>query len=74
MHFFVNRLSFCWQGFTCKFVFFTIFYHMVPFFQVWSIKQVLALYLFSASANYRVKWINNAAVIVRVCVRMLVYA
>ncbi len=35
----------------------TIFYQMVPFFQVWSIKQILALFLFSASAYYRASWI-----------------
>ncbi len=43
---------------------------MVPFFQVWSIKQILALYLFSASAYYRDNWINNAAIIVCVLVWM----
>ncbi len=40
---------------------------MVPFFQVWSIKQILALFLFSAPAYYRDNWINNAAIIVCVC-------
>ncbi len=40
---------------------------MVPFFQVWSIKQILTLFLFSASAYYRDNWINNAAIIVWVC-------
>ncbi len=40
---------------------------MVPFFQVWRIKQILALFLFSASAYYRANWINNAAIIVWVC-------
>ncbi len=65
MQFFVNRLSFCWQGF--KINFFTIFYQMVPFFQVWPIKQLLALFMFSASGYYRDNWINNAAVIVCVC-------
>ncbi len=40
---------------------------MVPFFQVWPIKQILALFLFSASAYYRANWINNAAIIVCVC-------
>ncbi len=43
------------------------FYQMVPFVQVWSIKQILALFLFSASAYYRASWINNAAIIVWVC-------
>ncbi len=28
-----------------------------------SIKQILALFLFSASAYYRANWINNAAII-----------
>ncbi len=37
---------------------------MVPFFQVWPIKQILALFLFSASLYYRAKWKNNAAIIV----------
>ncbi len=32
-----------------------------------SIKQILALFLFSASAYYRDNWINNAAIIVCVC-------
>ncbi len=32
-----------------------------------SIKQILALFLFSASAYYRANWINNAAIIVWVC-------
>ncbi len=41
---------------------------MVPFFQVWPIKQILALFPFSASAFYRANWINNAAIIV--CVGM----
>ncbi len=40
---------------------------MVPFFQVWSIKQIRALFLFSASVYYRDNWINNAAIIVCVC-------
>ncbi len=44
---------------------------MVPFFQVWSIKQILALFLFSASAYYRDNWINNAAIIVCVCVLVI---
>ncbi len=43
------------------------FYQMVPFFQVWPIKQILALFLFSASAYYRANWINNAAIIVWMC-------
>ncbi len=54
-------------------IFFTIFYQMVPFFQVWSIKQILTLFLFSASVYYRDKWINNAAIIVCVCVCVCVY-
>ncbi len=33
-----------------------------------SIKQILTLFLFSASAYYRANWINNAAIIVCVCV------
>ncbi len=37
---------------------------MVPFFQVWPIKQIFALFPFSASAYYRANWINNAAIIV----------
>ncbi len=45
----------------------TIFYQMVPFFQVWSIKQILALFLFSASAYYRDNWINNAAIWMSEC-------
>ncbi len=49
------------------------FYHMVPFFQVRSIKQILALFLFSASAYYRANCINNAAIIVCVCVCVLVW-
>ncbi len=40
---------------------------MVPFFQVWSIKQILALFLFSASAYYRANWINNAAIWMSEC-------
>ncbi len=44
---------------------------MVPFFSglvyKGSIKQILALFLFSASAYYRANWINNAAIIVWVC-------
>ncbi len=40
---------------------------MVPFFQVWPIKQILALFLFSASAYYRANWINNSAIIVYGC-------
>ncbi len=40
---------------------------MCHFFQVWPIKQILALFLFSASASYRANWINNAAIIVWVC-------
>ncbi len=40
------------------------------FCQVWSIKQILALLLFSASGYYRVNWINNADIIVCVCVGM----
>ncbi len=40
------------------------FYQMVPFFQVWSIKQILTFFLFSASEYYRANWINNAAIIV----------
>ncbi len=40
---------------------------MVPFFQVWSIKQILAVFLFSASVYNRDNWINNAAIIVCVC-------
>ncbi len=42
-------------------------YQMVPVFQVWSIKQILALFLFSVSAYYRANLINNAAIIVWVC-------
>ncbi len=57
-------------GKASKINFFTIFYQMVPFFQVWSIKQILTLYLFSASAYYRDNWINNAAIIVCVLVWM----
>ncbi len=34
-------------------------------FQVWPIRQTLALFLFSASANYRANCINNPAIIVR---------
>ncbi len=49
------------------FCFTIFFYQMVPFFQVWPIKQILALFLFSASAYYRANWINNAAIIVCVC-------
>ncbi len=41
---------------------------MMLFFQVWSIKQILALDPFSASVYYRDNWINNAAIIV--CVGM----
>ncbi len=40
---------------------------MVPFFHVWPIKQILALFLFSASGYYRDNLINNAAIIVCVC-------
>ncbi len=54
-------------GKASKLLFFTIFYQMVQFFQVWSIKQILALFQFSASAYYRANWINNAAIIVWVC-------
>ncbi len=43
---------------------------MVPFFQVCPIKQILALFPFSASAFYRANWINNAAIIVCVLVWM----
>ncbi len=32
-----------------------------------SIKKILVLFLFSASAYYRANWINNAAIIVWVC-------
>ncbi len=32
-----------------------------------SIKQILTLFLFLASACYRANWINNAAIIVWVC-------
>ncbi len=32
-----------------------------------SIKQILTLFLFSASAYYRANWINNAAIIVWMC-------
>ncbi len=71
MHFFV--IGFHSVGKDYIQFFFTIFYHMVPFFQVWSIKQYW-LYSCFLLHNYRVKWINNADVIVRVCVRMLVYA
>ncbi len=41
----------CGQGFKFKF-------------QVWSIEQILALFLFPASKYYRANWINNAAIIV----------
>ncbi len=58
MKFLINRISFCWQGFK------HLFYQMGQFFQVWPIKQILALFLFSASAHYRANWINNAAIIV----------
>ncbi len=54
-------------GKALKFFFLLFFFQMVPFFQVWSIKQILALFLFYASAYYRANWINNAAIIVWVC-------
>ncbi len=44
------------------------FYNFLPdgaIFQVWPIRQTLALFLFSASANYRANCINNPAIIVR---------
>jgi len=40
---------------------------MVQIFQVWSMKQILALILFSASAYYRANWINYAMIFVWVC-------
>ncbi len=62
-------IGFHYVGF--KIYFFTIFYQMVPFFSglvyKGSIKQILALFLFSASAYNRANWINNAAIIVWVC-------
>ncbi len=48
-------------------MYFNLIYQMVPFFEVWSIKQILALFLCSASGYYRASWINNAAIIVCVC-------
>jgi len=36
---------------------------MVPFFQVWPIKQIIALFLFSALAYYRANWIHCAMVL-----------
>ncbi len=48
-------------------------YQMVKFFHVWSIKQILTLFLFSASAYYRDNWINNAAIIVCVGVDVRVW-
>ncbi len=66
---FVNRLSFCWQGF--KINFFTIFLPDGAIFSDFvykgSIKQILDLFLFSTYAYYRANWINNAAIIVWVC-------
>jgi len=48
--------------------FFTISYQMVPFSQVWPIKQIPAFFLFSASVYYyRANKINYAAIIVWVC-------
>ncbi len=51
-----------------------IFYYFLPDGAIFSglvykgsIKQILALFLFSASAYYRANWINNAAIIVWVC-------
>jgi len=44
---------------------------MVPFSQVWPIKKILALLVFSAYAFYRANWINYAAIIVCVCVCVL---
>jgi len=40
---------------------------MVPFFQVWPIKQIIALFLFSALAYYRANWINYVTIFVWVC-------
>ncbi len=44
----------------------------MPFIQVWPIKQILALFMFSASAYYRANWINKADITVCVCVRACV--
>jgi len=46
------------------FLFFARWSH---FFQVRPIKKIFTLFLFSASAYYRAKWINYAAIIVWVC-------
>jgi len=40
---------------------------MVTFSQVWPIKQILALFWFSAYDYYGVNWINYAAIIVWMC-------
>ncbi len=64
-------IGFHFVGKASAFNFFTIFYQMVPLFHFWSIKQILALFPFSASAYYRANWINNAAIIV--CVLVLIY-
>ncbi len=54
-------------GKASKFYFLLFFTRWCYFFQVWSIKQILTLFLFSASEYYRANWINNAAIIVWVC-------
>ncbi len=45
----------------------SMFYQMVQSFQVWPIKKILALFLFSASAYYRANWTDNAVIIVWMC-------
>jgi len=50
-----------------KLHFYFFFYQMMPFFQVWSIKQILALLLFSALAHYTASRINYATIFVWVC-------
>ncbi len=52
----------------CKGSKYLSFFSILSFFQVWSIKQILTLFLLSASADYRVNWINSEAISVCVCV------
>jgi len=54
-------------GKASKITFLLFFNQMMPFFQVWSIKQILELLLFSALAHYTASRINYATIFVWVC-------